>query len=112
MTAPLSGSRAWLAQRLSALYLAAFILYLLVRSAGESGGWSYESWRAWVLSPSVRIASLLFFAALLFHAWVGLRDVLLDYIHPAGLRIALLALVVLALAATAAWAAVMLFTYG
>ena len=37
------------------------------------------------------------------HAWVGLRDVFADYVRPATLRVALLAVCALALAALSAW---------
>ena len=36
------------------------------------------------------------------HAWVGLRDVTLDYVNPLGVRIAVLALIALALLGAAA----------
>ena len=66
---------AWLVQRLSALYMLLFLLYGLarwnfVRPVG------YEAWRSWVLGASVRLPLALFLAALLLHAWVGLRDVI------------------------------------
>ena len=32
---------------------------------------------------------MLFFAALLYHAWVGMRDILMDYVKPTGIRLAL-----------------------
>ena len=44
------------------------------------------------------------------HAWVGVRDVLIDYVHPAALRFGLLALLALALLATALWAFMVLLS--
>ena len=64
---------------------------------------SYSAWRAWVTNPGVSLAAVLFVAALLTHAWVGLRDVTLDYVAPLAARIATLSLVALALLAVAAW---------
>lgn len=49
------------------------------------------------------LAILAFFAALLSHMWVGLRDVLLDYVKLAGLRHLLLGMVAAGLLATAVW---------
>ncbi|HVC11191.1 MAG TPA: succinate dehydrogenase, hydrophobic membrane anchor protein [Burkholderiales bacterium] len=88
---------AWLVQRLSALYMLLFLFYALAswtlaRPAG------YAAWRAWVLAGSMRLPGLLFFAALFAHAWVGLRDVILDYIHPIWLRLGALTAVAVALA--------------
>jgi succinate dehydrogenase / fumarate reductase membrane anchor subunit len=52
---------------------------------------------------------MVFFAALLLHAWVGLRDVVLDYIKPLALRVGVLALLGFALLAVAMWAGRILF---
>ena len=69
---------------------------------------SYLEWRAWASSPGVSIATFAFFAAVLSHMWVGLRDVLLDYAKPAGLRRLLLGLVAGGLLGTAAWVVLIL----
>ena len=53
----------------------------------------------------VSIATATFFAALLAHAGVGLRDVIMDYVHPVVLRVCVLALLGLGLLATAIWVA-------
>jgi succinate dehydrogenase / fumarate reductase membrane anchor subunit len=103
MKGPLTGLRAWLVQRVSALYLLGFILFLTTRVA--SSQWTYASWREFVLAPWMRVGLLLFFVALLVHVWVGLRDVILDYVHPAALRTAMLAGVAAGEIAVAAWAA-------
>jgi succinate dehydrogenase / fumarate reductase membrane anchor subunit len=64
--------------------------------------------RDWVARPGVTLVFLLFIAALLGHLWVGLRDVLLDYAKPAGVRNALLALVAFSLLGLAIWVLVIL----
>ena len=69
---------------------------------------SYLEWRAWASSPGVSTATFAFFAAVLSHMWVGLRDVLLDYAKPAGLRRLLLGLVAGGLLGTAAWVVLIL----
>lgn len=87
----LSGLPAWLVQRLSALYMLLFTAALLLW-----WWWSppldYAGWRALAARPAVSVAAAMFFLALLLHAWVGVRDVILDYAgqHPA-LRLVLLA---------------------
>ena len=96
MKAISSALPAWLVQRLSALYMLLFLLYALaswtlVQPAG------YAAWRAWVLAGPMRLPALLFFAALFLHAWVGLRDVILDYVHPIWLRLGALTLVAIGL---------------
>jgi succinate dehydrogenase / fumarate reductase membrane anchor subunit len=54
---------------------------------------------------------LIFFAALLLHAWVGLRDVVLDYVRPAAARVAVFALLSLVLTAQGLWVARMLWLW-
>ena len=78
----------WLAQRASAvvmaLYLPLFGLY-----AGIAGGPGYMAWRALFEPLPAKLATLLFWAALLGHAWIGLREIVIDYVHLLGLRLAL-----------------------
>jgi succinate dehydrogenase / fumarate reductase membrane anchor subunit len=108
MRGPLSGTRAWLLQRLSALYLLGFLIFALATVLTRSTPWDYATWRAFVLSPGVTVAILVLFASLLLHAWVGVRDVILDYVHPSGARLALLGIVLTAELAVAAWVLVFL----
>lgn len=110
MTGPLSGSRAWLVQRLSALYLLGFLLYALVRLNADTPS-TYDAWRAWIIAPGGSVAVLLLFIALLLHAWVGLRDVILDYVHSLALRGALLGLTAMGEIAVGAWVLVIIINY-
>lgn len=107
MKAYFSGLRAWLLQRVTALYLLGFIAWFGVRSVLAPPA-SYEAWRAWMQSTGPRLATLLFFVALTLHVWVGLRDIVIDYVKPFALRLAALAAVAGGLAATLAWAALVL----
>ena len=108
MKGPLSGLRAWLVQRLSALYLLGFLVFLLATVATAEAPWSYASWRAWVLGPGMSTGTVLFFAALLLHVWVGLRDVILDYVHPLALRVGALGCLAVVELALAAWVLVII----
>jgi succinate dehydrogenase / fumarate reductase membrane anchor subunit len=102
-----SGARAWLLQRLTAVYMLLFLVLVLARFAADAPS-SYEAWRNWIGAAGMRIAILLFVAAVLLHAWVGLRDVAMDYVHPPALRIGVLALIGAGLAAAGAWMALIL----
>ena len=101
-TVVITGLRAWLVQRVSAVYMLLFIIYLLAHFVIDPPR-SYVAWRGWVMSDGVSIAAAVFFAALLMHAWIGLRDVTLDYVHPAPLRLLVLAVLGSGLVAIAAW---------
>lgn len=99
-----SGLKAWAIQRATAVYLTFFFTVLLGKF-GLNPPSSYLDWRLWVADPVVGIAFMVFFAALLFHTWVGVRDVLMDYVKPIAVRAALLTLVALCLLACGLWAA-------
>jgi len=99
-----SGLKAWAIQRASAVYLLVFFTVLLVKFAFDPPT-SQLDWRLWVADPVTGIAMLVFFVALLFHAWVGVRDVLMDYVRPIGVRVTLLTLVALALLGCGLWSA-------
>lgn len=103
-----TGLRAWWVQRLSAVYMLLFLVFLLVSMAAHPPQVA-ASWRYWVARPVITVALLIFIAALLIHMWVGLRDVLLDYARPAGVRNLLLALVAVGLLGTAAWMLAIMF---
>ena len=97
-----SGLRAWVLQRISAVYLGAFGLMLLWRLLLDPPG-GFEEWRAWVTQPWVSIGMFLFVAALLLHAWVGIRDVLIDYVHALLPRLILLTLFALLFIGSGLW---------
>lgn len=82
------GLNAWLIQRASALVLAiglpAFLVYTVCQP-----GIDYVTWHGLFAPLSVKIGGLLCIAAMLAHAWVGLREVFIDYVKPLGLRLVL-----------------------
>lgn len=102
MTRAAQGLRAWLLQRFTAIYLAVFFLYVLFHfvSAPPAG---YRQWLGWVAQPVTSIAAMVFVLALLLHAWVGVRDVLIDYVHAVWIRLSLMALVGLLLLGSGLW---------
>jgi succinate dehydrogenase / fumarate reductase, membrane anchor subunit len=98
----MSGMGAWLWQRLTALYLGLYVLVLLL-SLVFSGGPGARAWQAAMGQPLVLLATALFLGAWLLHAWIGLRDVVVDYVHPFAVRLAVLAVVAVFLLVCGAW---------
>ena len=96
-----TGLPAWLVQRASAVYMLFFIVYLLAHFRFDPPD-SFRTWQEWIASPEVSLAIGAFFIALLAHAWVGIRDVIMDYVRPAAARPVALALLALGLIAMAA----------
>ncbi len=97
------GLRDWLLQRVTAVYLGCFVAYLMVHFFLQPPQ-SYEQWHAWIAQPLIAIASVGFILAILLHGWVGIRDVIFDYIHSISMRLMLLSLIGLLLVACGFWA--------
>jgi len=97
----MSGFSAWLLQRLSGVYMAVFILIAIIW--GMTTDIDVNVWRQGFLNVWVQLGVLLFGLSLLLHAWIGLRDVIIDYIHPLGIRLLALTLVGLFLIANGFW---------
>lgn len=91
MSGGLQGFRAWLLQRLTAVFLVIGSLMLVILVLFPPAD-NYESWKAWMEQPLTIVAIGLFSISQVLHAWVGVRDVVVDYVHPLGLRLMVLAL--------------------
>ena len=96
------GLKDWLAQRVTALVMIVYTVIFLV--ALGRGTVSYASWKALFTQEWMRFATLLFVASVLIHAWVGVRNVWMDYIKHTGLRLALQIATILWLVGCAGWA--------
>ena len=97
------GLRGWLVQRMSAVVMALYTLLFLVALAAARPA-DHAAWKTFFGHGWMRFATLLFFASVFLHAWVGMRDILMDYVKPTGLRLALEVLVILVLVGCAGWA--------
>ncbi len=109
MTFRAQGMRAWLLQRLSAVYLAIYMLVLGIAWL-RNPDLSWQDWRAFNGHPLVAVGTALFFAALLVHAWVGVRDVLVDYVPHSAIRLVLLIGIATLLVAMAIWSSFILLS--
>ena len=92
----------WLIQRLTAVIMAVYTL-LVLGIALWNGGIDHPLWLRLFAHDGFRIASFLFMVALLYHAWIGVRDILMDYIKPVGLRLLLETMTVVVLVAYLGW---------
>ena len=98
----LEGLRPWILQRLTAVYLVLYAVYAVVYWMFFAD-LDFTSWREWVSSELNQISIGLFYLAVLIHAWVGVRDILLDYIKPFLLRLLLLFTVAVFLIGSGFW---------
>ena len=94
----------WLSQRFSATLMAAFTVVVLAQLLLGSGPIGYESWAGIFASQWMKVLTFAVIVALGWHAWVGMRDVLMDYIKPVWLRLVLQMFVIVWLTGCAGWA--------
>jgi len=96
------GLRDWLVQRVTAVVMAVYSLvvvgYLLLQHS-----FGYDTWVELFSGNIMRSFSLLFLLSLFYHAWIGVRDIVMDYIKPASIRLVIHVLVILALVLYTIW---------
>jgi len=102
------GLKDWIAQRATAVvmavYTALIVAVILVAQPG-----TFEAWQGIFSNGFIKFATFLFVLSLFYHAWIGIRDLWMDYIKPTGLRLTLHVLTILALVGYAGWAASILW---
>jgi succinate dehydrogenase / fumarate reductase membrane anchor subunit len=116
------GLRDWLSQRVTAALMALFTVLVVgqvlwpryVKSpSGErlrdgAGNFvaitGYDKWAGIFATQWMKVLTFTVIAALLWHVWVGMRDVLMDYVKPVGARLALQVFAIVWLTGCAGWA--------
>lgn len=97
------GLRDWLVQRITAVLLAiytvVFVGILLICPPQN-----YGEWRALFENQPMRVATFLFFVSVFWHAWIGVRDILMDYVKPTSARFGLEIVVAVLLVGYTGWA--------
>lgn len=102
------GFRDWLAQRVTAVVMVLYtIIFLVAASSLEKV--DFDSWRGLFAGGFMRLATFVFIVSVLYHAWIGVRDIFMDYIKPVSIRLSLHVLVILALVGYLGWAAQILW---
>lgn len=97
------GFRDWLSQRVTAALMALFTFALVVQVL-MPGPMSYDKWAGIFAAQWMKLLSFTVVVALLWHAWVGMRDIWMDYIKPVGLRLVLQVATIVWLLGCAGWA--------
>ena len=104
-----TGTGTWLLQRATALILAVALPALLI-SLLAALPLDFAGWQALFAPLWLRVLIVLAGLALALHAWVGMRDIFMDYVHSTGLRLALYLAVIVTLTGSEAWLVAMMFT--
>jgi succinate dehydrogenase / fumarate reductase membrane anchor subunit len=97
------GLRDWLAQRVTAAVMAVYTLALTVYLLLQPD-FGYDTWTYLFSGNVMRTFSMLFLLSVFYHAWIGVRDIVMDYVKPAGIRLLIHVLVILALVVYVLWA--------
>ena len=97
------GLRDWLGQRATAVLMVLYTLLLLAALLVQKPA-GYPAWYGLFGAAWMKVATLTFIACLLYHAWVGIRDIWMDYVKPTGVRLVLEVGSIVWLAACGIWA--------
>lgn len=87
----LSGIKAHIFQRISAIYLLIFFPYLAwqIFQNTRHEEQDFQSWLNELFDPLLSLTSVAAVILILIHAWVGIRDIIIDYLPPERVSIAL-----------------------
>lgn len=102
MSLQAQGMRAWLLQRLTAVYIAVYSLSLIVWIVINYPV-NFETWHSFFSQPIILITTIIFYLSLFVHAWVGVRDILVDYVKPSSVRFVFLTALALFLTVMTTW---------
>ncbi|PLX76358.1 MAG: succinate dehydrogenase, hydrophobic membrane anchor protein [Azoarcus sp.] len=102
------GLKDWIAQRGTAVFMAIYTV-IFAFSALMLPELSYEAWSGMFSGGLFKFLSFLFFLSVFYHAWIGVRDIWMDYVKPTGARLALHLVTLFLLVGYAGWAAQILW---
>lgn len=103
------GLRDWIIQRVSAIAMAIYSLFLIVYVV-TTPGMSFAEWHGLFSQGWMKIATLLIVLCLLYHAWIGMWTIYTDYVKPFVIRCVLNVLTIFLLFACFFWALMILWS--
>ncbi len=98
------GLRDWMVQRATALLMAVFTIVLLVQVLMPGRPLGYDLWASIFSQQWMKFLTFALILSLCWHAWVGVRDIWMDYVKPVGVRLALHVFTLVWLTGCAGWA--------
>jgi succinate dehydrogenase / fumarate reductase, membrane anchor subunit len=98
------GMRDWLSQRVTAVFMALFTVLVLAQLIFTKGPIGYELW-AGIFSPQwMKSLTFLVILSMLFHVWIGMRNIFMDYVKPYAVRFVMHVFAIAWLVACTGWA--------
>ena len=109
------GLRDWLAQRVTAALMALFTIAVIVQvllpryRRDEAGNRlheivGYDKWAGIFSQQWMKVLTFVVIVSLLYHVWVGMRDIWMDYVKSVGLKLSLQVFTLVWLVGCAGWA--------
>jgi len=81
------GTGDWLLQRLTAVVMAGYTVFVILALILHRP-LDYPAWKSVFSEMWFQVGTMLFVASLLYHAWVSMRDIIMDYVKPTSIRLA------------------------
>jgi succinate dehydrogenase / fumarate reductase membrane anchor subunit len=104
------GLRDWLVQRITAVAMILFVLFVVVDLLLQPRV-DYDVWTRLFSNNVMRSFALLFLLNLFYHAWIGVRDIVMDYVKPASVRLLIHVAVIFALLIYSMWSVQILWGF-
>ena len=98
------GFRDWLAQRVTAVLLVLFTLVVLAQVILGQGEIGYDKWAGIFAAQWMKALTFAVIVALIYHVWIGVRDIWMDYVKPVAVRLALQIFTLVWLVSCTGWA--------
>lgn len=98
------GMRDWLSQRVTACLMALYTVLLLAQVIFTRGPIGYDTWAGIFSTQWMKVLTFVLFVALGWHAWVGVRDIWMDYVKPAAMRLVMQVFTIVWLVGCMGWA--------
>jgi succinate dehydrogenase / fumarate reductase membrane anchor subunit len=98
------GLRDWLSQRVTAGLMAIFTAIVLAQVLFTQGPLGYDRWAGIFSAQWMKVLTFVIIVALLYHVWVGVRDIWMDYVKSVAVRLSLQIFTIVWLVGCAGWA--------
>jgi succinate dehydrogenase / fumarate reductase membrane anchor subunit len=98
------GLRDWLSQRITAGLMALFTLIVLAQVIFSKGPIGYDTWAGIFAAQWMKVLTFVVIVSLLWHVWVGMRDIWMDYVKAVSVRLAAQVFTIVWLTGCAGWA--------
>ncbi len=103
------GVKDWLVQRITAALMVIYLM-LLAGVLCVAVPQDYAAWKNIFSHQGMRMASFVFLICVFWHAWIGMRNILMDYVHVTAIRLTVQILVIIALLFYLVWSAEILWS--